>query len=65
MKGATVLCIGVNLVNISGLGSVVQSYQIYVIPKSVVTLKSYVISFSYSIQNYVSDERVNETYEME
>jgi hypothetical protein len=36
-------------------GPVVQNYKIYIILNSVIKLKDYVISFSYSIQNYVSD----------
>jgi hypothetical protein len=48
-----------------GQGPVVQNYVI-----TTVSLKhdNYIISFSYSIQNYVGDQRVispNETYEME
>jgi hypothetical protein len=39
------------------MGLVVQNYKIYVIPNSVVKLNDYIISFSYSIQNYVCDQR--------
>jgi hypothetical protein len=38
-----------------GQGLVVQNHKIHIIPNSVVKLNDYVMSFSYSIQNYVSD----------
>jgi hypothetical protein len=39
-------------------GPLVQNYKIYVIPNGVIEPNNYIISFSYSIQNYVSDQRV-------
>jgi hypothetical protein len=40
----------------TNLGPVFQNYKIYVIPNGVILkLYDYVISFSYSIQNVVSD----------